>query len=315
MLKYFILLFLISNLSLAKEIKPFASFISAGFINDFVIEHNCLYVANDAGSIDTFNIQTQKIINQIILPPLVSSKGKIISADILSIDYLNGKLLILSIGNNGYRNLWIYKNNELKQIINEDKKLTIKKARFINDEQIIFGTLDSDLILYDIGENYNLYHTHISDSAMGDMTLSQDKSTMVLADESGKVSLINIKNSNTLQEYQSQNVDNIFKVAYANGVILTAGQDRRVGVYPKNKKPYYIKSNFLVFCVGLSPDGSTGIYSSGEESDLQIFTISTKQNKARLTGHTGVVNKIFFRNENEVFSSDRSNTLLMWKLY
>jgi len=314
MLKYFILLFLIINISLAKDIKPFSKYVSAGFVNDFIIANGSLHVGNDAGTIDIFDIQSGEIINQIILPPLLSSTDKLISADILSVDYLNGKILILSVGNNSYRNVWIYENNELKQIINEDKKLTIKKARFINDEQIIFATLDSDIMLHDMSENYNLYNTHVSDSAMGDMTLSADKKIMVLADESGTVSIINVKNSNILNKYDSQNVDNIFRVAYANGTVITAGQDRRVGVYPKSKKPYYIKSNFLVFCVALSLDGKTGIYSKGEESNLQIFDIYTKINKASLTGLSGVVNKILFTKDNEIFSSDRTNTILRWKL-
>ena len=314
MIKLFTVLFLIISISYAKDIKPFAKFISAGFINDFVIANNSLHVGNDAGSVDVFDIKTQKIKYQIILPPLISSMGKLITADILSVDYLNGKILILSVGKNSYRNIWIYENNELKQIINEDKKLSIKKAKFIDNEKIMLGTLASEIMLYDISESYNIYNTHISDSAMGDIVLSDDKKTMVLADESGCVSVIDIKSSNILQKYNSQNVDNIFKVAYANGTVITAGQDRRVGVYPKNKKPYYIKSNFLVFCVALSQDGKTGIYSQGEDANLQIFDINSRKNKNRLIGLNGVVNKIVFSTKNTVYSSDRSNTILKWKI-
>ena len=312
--KSFFILLLISNIIFASDIKPFSSFKSSGFISDFVINENILYISNDMGIVDVFNIKTKKIINQIILPPLISGKEQIITADILSVDYLNGKLLILSVGKDSYRNVWIYQNNELKQIINEEKKLTIKEARFVNDEQLIFGTLASNIMLHDMSENYNLYNTHISDSAMGDMSLSEDKKTMVLSDESGRVSVVDVKSSKVLQTHSSQNVDHIFKVAYANGNIITAGQDRRVGVYVKNQKPYYIKSNFLVFCVGISPDGGTGVYSYGEESDLQLFDVYTKRKKNRLVGHRGVINKIMFINESEIYSSDRTDTLLYWKL-
>jgi len=314
MYKLFLALFLITTSSNAKEIQPFSKFVSAGFVNDFVIANNSLHVGNDAGSVDIFDIETTKIKKQIILPPLTSSMGKIIPADILSVDYLNGKTLILSVGKDSYRNVWIYENDELKQIINEDKKLTIKKAKFVNDEQLMLGTLDSDIMFYDMSENYNLYNTHISDSAMGDMVLSDDKNTMVLADESGAVNIIDVKSSNILKTHKSQNVDNIFRVAYSNGSIITAGQDRRVGVYPKNQKPYYIKSDFLVFCVALSPNGRTGIYSRGEEADLQIFDIYTKTQHTLLVGHDGVVNKILFRKKDEIFSSDRTNTVFRWKL-
>ena len=312
--KIIIIFFLLFNITYASEIKPISKFKSSGFVSDFVINDNKLYVSNDIGIVDVFDIKTKKIINQIILPLLVSDKYKIITADVLSVDYLNGKLLILSVGKNAYRNVWIYENHELKQIINEDKKLTIKEARFINDEQIMFGTLGADIILHDISENYNLYQTHITDSAMGDISLSTDKKTMVLSDESGKVSVIDIKSSKVLQTHASQNVDHIFKVAYAKDTIITAGQDWRIGVYQTNQKPYYIKSDFLVFCVGLSPSAKTGVYSSGEESNLQIFDIKTKTKKNRLVGHSGVVTKIMFINENEIYSSDRTNTILYWKL-
>ena len=312
--KLYILIFLLIYSVYAKDIKPSSHFVSVGFVNDFVINNNNLYVGNDIGTVDIFDIKTKKITNQILLPPLTSSMHKIIPADILSVDYFNGKVLILSVGKDSYRNVWIYENNILKQIINEDKKLTIKEARFINDEQIMFATLGSDIILHDMSENYNLYKTQISSSAMSDMTLSFDKKSMVIADESGTVKMIDVKNSKITQTHSSQNVDNIYKVAFSNGVIVTAGQDKRVGVYQDNQKPYYIKSNFLVFCVGISPSGETAVYSSGQESHLQLFNTKTKIKHDRLIGHRGIVNKIIFINEKELFSSSRDNNILYWEL-
>lgn len=307
-----IALLLISTL-FAENIKPFSKYVSSGFVNDFVVNKDKLYVGNSEGIIDIFDIKTSKIIQSISLPLLTSSMGKIVPADILSIDFLNGKILILSVGENSYRNVWIYQNNVLKRIIDETKKLTIKEARFINDEKIFFATLASDIMLYDISENYNIYNTHVSDSAMGDIMINQGNKTALLADESGTVNLIDITSSKTLKKFSSVNVDHIFKVASSKGTIITAGQDRRVGVYPKNQTPYYIKSNFLVFCVGISPSGNIGVYSSGQESDLQLFNIKTKTISSKLVGHTGVVNKITFVSENEIFSSERDNTILRWK--
>ena len=314
MYKLFFLLIFISSLAIAQDIKPFLKFKSIGFVSDFILKSNHLYVANDMGTIDIFNFKTAKIIKQIILPPLTSSLNKIIPADILSVDYLNGKILILSVGKNSYRNLWIYKNDKLKQIINEDKKLSIKEARFVDDEKIIFSTLGSDLILHDISEKYNVYNSHVSDSAMQDIKLSEDKTKMIMSDESGKIKLIDVKSSKLLKTYPAMNLDNVYKVAFSNGSILTAGQDRRVGVYPKNKKPYYIKSDFLVFCVGLSPSAKLGLYSSGENGDMQLFNIKSKVNYHRLIGHKGVINNIKFLNENELLSSERGPEVLYWKI-
>ena len=176
------------------------------------------------------------------------------------------------------------------------------------------ATLGSEVILHDTSENYNVYNSHISQSAMGDISLSDDKEKIVFCDESGEVKIIDTKNSNILQKYSSQNVDNIFKVAYSNGVVITAGQDRRVGVYQPNEEAYHIKSDFLVYCVGISPSGKTGIYSSTQEGVLQLFDIKTKTKHDRLIGHKGVINQIKFINENELFSSSRDNYVLQWKL-
>ncbi|MCF6340781.1 MAG: nitrate reductase [Sulfurimonas sp.] len=313
-IKLFLLILLLLSSSFAKDIKPFSSFYSVGFVNDFVIDEDTLYVGNDMGIVDIFNIKTTKIIKQISLPPLTSSKNKIIPADILSVDYLDGKLLILSVGGNSFRNVWIYENNTLKQIINEEKKLTIKKASFINSKQILFTSIDSDITLYDTSENYNVYSSHISDSKMSDIILNKDKTKIFVADESGTVKIIDAKSSKIEQIFSTLNVDNIYKIAQSNGVIITAGHDRRVGIYQKTQEPYYIKSDFLVFCVGISPTGKIAIYSSGEESHLQLFNTKTKKMLDRLIAHNGIVNKIEFINEHELFSSQRGHYIYRWKL-
>jgi WD40 repeat protein len=97
-------------------------------------------------------------------------------------------------------------------------------------------------------------------------------------------------------------------------VTVTAGQDRRVGVYTNTQEPYHIKSDFLVFCVGISPSGKIGVYSSGEENSLQLFNTETKIKDKLLVGHKGIINQIKFINENELFTSSRDNYVLQWKL-
>ena len=298
----------------AKDISPAFKFRSVGFVSDFVVDANYLYAANDMGTVDIFNLKTKKIVNQIILPPVTTAMNKLIVANIMSVDYLNGKVLIVSIGKDSYRNVWIYENHELKNIINEEKKLTIKEARFLNDGQIIFGTLASEVILHDTKEQYNIYKTHISQSTLGDMMLSSDKTEIVIADESGKIKLLDAKSSEVKQTFSGENVDNIYHVAYNNGVILTAGQDRRMAVYLEGQKNYHFKSDFLIYCVGLSPNAKTGIYTSNRKNHLQLFNPKTKIHGDTLVGHNSPVNQIRFINEKELFSSDGRRDIFYWKL-
>ena len=285
-----------------------------GLVNDFVVNQDKIYIANDAGTVDIFDVQTQKIINHITLDPITSRMGQLVSPNILSVDYLNGKVLIVSMGVDSYRNVWIYENYELKKIIGEEKKLTLKEARFADDEKIILGTFGSEILLHDLGEQYNLYKRHVSQSTLGDIQLSENKKEVVMSDESGEIRLIDVQTSETLKVFSSQNVNNVYRVAYANGVIITAGQDRRVAVYQEGEKDYHIKSDFLVYCVGITPTGKTGVYSSGEQSDLQLFNTKTKEKTDKLVGHNGIVNQIKFINETELFSCERSPYVYYWRL-
>ncbi len=310
--KYLVPLFSIFFLLDAKDISPSFKLKSIGFVNDFVVDGNYLYAANDMGTIDIFDIKKRKIINQIVLPPIISGRDKIIAANIMSVDYLNGKVLIVSMAEGSYRNVWIYENYELKKIVDVEKKLTIKEARFLNDGQIIFGTLGSDVILHDTSEQYNVYKTHVSQSTIGDLMLSDDKSEIVFVDESGEVKILDAKTSKLKKSYNSQNVDHIYHVAYSNGTILTAGQDRRMAVYQDGVKDYHIKSDFLVYCVGLSKSAKTGIYSSNEQNDLQLFNPKTKELGDRLVGHQTSVNQIKFIDEHTLISSDGRYEIFYW---
>jgi len=311
---FIILSFLLTIVS-AKEIYPTFKLKSMGLVNDFVVNENIIYIANDAGTVDIFDLTTGKLINQIVVDLVTSRMGTLVSPNILSVDYLNNKLLIVSMGVDSYRNIWTYENFELKKIIGEDKKLTVKEARFIDDEKIMLGNFSSEIILHDMTESYNLYKRHVTQSTLGDITLSEDKSKVIMSDESGEIRVLDVKTSETLKVYSSQNVDNVYHVAYAKGIIITAGQDRRVAVYQEGEKDYHIKSDFLVYCVGISPSGKIGIYSSGEQSDLQLFNTKTKKKLDRLVGHKGIVGQIKFINEKELFSNERSPFIYYWRLY
>jgi WD40 repeat protein len=74
------------------------------------------------------------------------------------------------------------------------------------------------------------------------------------------------------------------------------------------------KSDFLVYSVGLNPNGDTGVYSSGEENHLQVFDIKTKKNLNRLIGHNSLPTNIKFFNEKELFSSGNENKIFYWKI-
>jgi len=297
-----------------KEIHPITTIEASGLVSDFVEDSGYLYVATDAGVVDIIDLGTRKIIKQIHFDPMKTSTGEYVPTRVHSVDRFQGKTLLVTSAISGYRNVWIDDGKDLKKIIDEKKRMMPKSAFFTTEGKIVFGTFGSDISLYDNKENYKLYDRHISESTMGGMVLSQDKKKMVISDESGTVRLMDIKSSKVEKVFSSEHVDNIYRVAYSNGIILTAGQDRRVGIYSEHKKAYHIKSDFLVYSVGLSPSGATGIYSSGTEHHLQLFNTENGQKKDILIGHFATPNKIMFINESSLISSGDENRIFFWQI-
>ena len=313
--KLFFISILLFGSSHAREIKPAFVLKSRGLVNDFVLDNYHLYTANNEGSVEIFDIRTQKKVDEIFLGLQMTALGEEVPVKVLSVDRRNGKTLIVSTDIDGYRNVWIHDGKSLKSIINKSKKLTVKEARFINDEEFAYGTLGYDVTRYSTNDNaYQVYSEHIEQSAFSDMVMSEDKKSMVTASESGKVTLLDVQSGKILNEFDSLNVDNIYKLDYKNGTIITAGQDRRVGVYPKVGKPYYIRSKFLVYSVGLSPSAKIGVYSANEENDLQLFEVANGKKTDILKGHDSVPSTIKFFDEMGFFSAGFGYNIYYWHL-
>lgn len=313
-MKQIVLLFLFLSSLFSYDVRPLFTLDTRGLVYDFVLDGAHLYVANDMGTIEVFDLFQQKKINEIVLPPAYTVHNEISTPKILSVDRYKGKTLFVSTTLKGFREVWMHDGFSLKKIIKLEDQLTVRKAQFVDDETFVLGTVAHEMVLYDTSDGYKVYRRHIEQSAFSDVVLSEDKKTMISASESGRVTLMDVKTGSILEKFESQNVDNIYKISYKNGTILTAGQDRRVGVYPKNEKPYYIKSDFLVYSVALNPSATRGVFSSGEENHLQVFDIQTQQMLNRLVGHTSTPTTIKFFNENELFSSGDENKIFYWKI-
>jgi len=313
MFKYLLCLLLLQSIY-AKEIKPTFIFKSKGFVNDFVIDQNKMYVANDEGSVEVFDLATQKLSDEIFIEPIFTAKQTWQNSKVLSVDRQNNKTLIVSNANSPYRNVWIHDGKSLKNIINPQNKFSIQEARFLSDDTFIFGTLGYELSLFNMSDSYSEYSTQPEQSSFSDLVLSEDKKTIVSASESGQVILSHSKTGKIIKEFKALNLDKVFQLAYKNGIVITAGQDRKVVVYNKNKKPYSIKSKFLVYSVALSPSGKIGIYSSNMNNDLQVFDTNTGKKMALLKGHYAIPTTISFYDEKSLFSAGYENKIFYWRI-
>lgn len=301
------------SLLFSQDLKPTQSYLASGGVTSIFLKDSLLYIATDASKIDIFDTNTSELIKNITIPKIKDFTGDEVNSKIYSIDLINEKILFVSQGEKGFRKIFQYENNKLTKIISIEKKMSISKALYIDENTIIFSTLSNQLFLYNLNEEKILWEIQVSQSKFSDLKLNEEKTEVVIADESGILSQINVKNGKTSKIFTGLNVDNIFQIDVKNNIIITAGQDRRCAIYMKSDQ-YYKKADFLIYSVGLSPSGDIAGYANNEENDITIFDTKTKKDLYILKGHKMTLSNILFKNENELFSSSDTNEVYYWQL-
>ncbi|MEA3522979.1 MAG: WD40 repeat domain-containing protein [Campylobacterota bacterium] len=315
-----ILLFILLAFTLnAASIKPQYHLETSKMVTDLFIEGKTLYAATGGGIVDIFDISTQKRIGEIVLPSVKDFLGDLIPPKIYSIDKLGDTIVLVSQGKSGFRDVYIKKDDTLTRIIDSTKEFFLKEGLFIDEDHIILGLLSSEFILYQLSTNKVIYRHAIKErnsggSALGDMSLSEDKKTLVTADESGEINFFNVADFKHLKVSKGQNLDNIYKIDYKQGIVITAGQDRRCAIYKDDGSAYYLKAEFLIYAAGLSPSGKIGVFASTIDNGLQIFNTNTKSKIAFLEGHNATLTDFAFISESEFFSSADENRILFWDI-
>ena len=311
---FFILNLFISNIN-AKDLTPSSSLIASGGVIDLVLNNDKLYVSTAASSVDIFDIKTQEKIDSIKMPKIKDFLGDIIDSKIYSVDILNDNILILSQGEKGGRNLDIYKDGKFESIIKDTQRQFIARAKFLDENHIIYGLLSNQIYLYDIKNKKIIKEIQVSQSKFSNFKLTQDKTKLVVCDESGVINMLDSKIFDIIKTFRYQNLDNVFQVDIKDNLILTAGQDRRAAVYNLDtKNSYYKEYSFLVYAAALSPSTKLAAVASDEENNVTIFDTSSQANLYKLTQNKATLSNILFLNENEIIVTSDDKQINYYKI-
>lgn len=303
----FIFSFFVVNLFAITNLEPTKIFKSSGTVQSLVFLDNKLYAGTSNGTVEVFDTQTTEKIKEIKLPDIKDFMGDVIPSKIYSIDVLNGKVLIVSQGMKGYRNIFLFENEKLEKVIDIEKKYFIQKAKFLSNEKIIFGLLSNQIGSYDLKTKKLDYLMQISPSSFSDFALSEDKKSLATTDESGIVRKFDVITGQIFGEMMNKNLDKVYQVDFKNGVILTAGQDRKAVVYT-DFSSYDFEFDFLLYSCGLSPSAKMGAVAYNEKNEVMVFDVNTKAKLFNLVGQKATLTQILFINDDEVYvSSDDSN--------
>lgn len=310
----FFCLILFLNLN-AKDLEPNFSLIASGAVTDLVLKEEKLYVATTASSLDIFDINTKEKIDSIKTSKIKDFTGDIIDSKIYSVDVLEDNILLVSQGENGGRFLSIFNNGKIFNLIEDKERLFIARAKFLDENHLIFALLSNQIYLYDIKNKKILKELQISQSKFSNFKLTSDKTKVVVSDESGILTMLNSKTFEIIKTFKNQNLDNVFQVDIKNDIILTAGQDRRSAVYSLDGRiSYYKEFSFLIYSAGLSPSGTLAAVASDEENNVTVFNVNSKENICNLTQNRSTLTNILFINENEIIVSSDDKKINFYKL-
>ena len=310
-MKLFLSLFFLSLSLFALE--PTKTYKADGTVVDMKIDNNLLYVATDAGSVDIFDIKTTKKVKKIEVEKIKDFVGDEVDSKVYSVDVLDKSILVLSQTSGGFRRVDIHVNGKRERVIDAKDYMAIAKAKFLDKNTIILALLSNEIISFDITTKQKNWIFQASGGKFSNFVLDEKREKIVIADESGDLKIHSTKDGKFIKELSGKNLDNVYQVDMKNGVIATAGQDRRVVIY-KPFSAYYKISPFLIYGVGLSPSGKRVAYSSDENNNVTIFDTTTKEDLVQLTGNKMILTGIVFLNENELFVSSDDSVINFYKV-
>ena len=193
--------------------------------------------------------------------------------------------------------------------------LFIKKARFVADDLALVALMSNELLLVTLSSGETRYRVQVSQSSFSDFALDENRSLAAVADESGAVTLLEVASGQVRRVLRDGNLDNVYKVGFCGGRVITAGQDRCTAVYDTATGACRrLASDFLVYAAGLSPSGSRGAYGAGEQNDIAVFDTDSGVVSHLLRGARSTLNTIIFRNERHLVSASDDTRILLWSV-
>ncbi|WP_170020196.1 nitrate reductase [Campylobacter sp. RM16190] len=291
-----------------KIIEAHSNVISSSLINDK------LYLGTDSGQVNIYDMKSEEFLEPIVLPKIKTHFTDDEFAKVFSIDELNGVLMVLSETSYGKRLLHVYEMIDGKRVETKTINLnneSIKKALFLDPKTAIIGSLSNEIYFLNLETGNIDFSKKFSIASLSDFELSEDRSKIAVGCESGIVYIFDAKERKVLNELGFHK-DNMYDIEYKNGAIVTGGVDRHAGVYSGGSIGM-MRSNFLVYAVGLSDDGKLGAFMSDDLSDIDVFEVNSKRILARLKTMQSTISGIHFLDDSSLISVAYEKKVKFWR--
>lgn len=308
-----ILILFISCFSLNGQIKTINV---SGSATDIVLTQNKIHISTLSGRIESFDNNTFDKITSIIIKTYKDFDGKTVNSDIFHITNIGDSIYALVRAENGKSDIYQYINLKIKKIIDGNKfNSTIIDIAATKDGHLLFAMLSNELIYYNLETNRILYAKQINPYAFSCFALSTDQNSIIIADESGVISKVEIKSGNIITRYKGENVDNVLSVGWSEKLIIGGGKDRRVSFYNQfSGISWHQQNENFITIVAISPDSKTAVWFDDINNKIVVYSTDSKRIIQQLDGHKSLISSIIFISNDKMISCDEQGKVLIWNL-
>ena len=309
-------LMLIVGAMAAPSVAPVQEVTTKGAVKDMVLAGDRLVIGTGQSLLQVYDYVQKRFVKEIRIPDIKDFMGDTIPAHVSSVDYLEGRYLLLSdSGKGGYSDLRIHENNVTKRILGATDRKAVIKARFIDRDHVLLGYLSDEVSLLDLRTKKELYLKQLNESKFSDFALNADRSLAAFSCESGEITVIETRTGKILKKLSGQNVDNVFKVDIKKEYVVGGGKDRRASWYNwKTGEGGYFQASFIVYAAALSPSAERAAYAMDENDELSVYHLGLGSKIATLTGQNSTINTIIFKDDHTVFASSDGKRITIWKI-
>ena len=233
---------------------------------------------------------------------------------IFSIDRLGDTLLVLTEMDYNERYLYVFKKegalwSEISNMRLANK--SAKKAFFIDEKTAVVSDFGNEIYFIDLESKKAVFKHKFSIALYVDFEINKTRDKIAIGAESGVIYVYNLK---TRQTEQTLNFfkDNMYDIDYKNDVVAVGSIDKQAGVY--DGRMNYFKSDFIVYAVGLSEDAKTFSFMNGEQSDILVYDVSSKEKLATVKTGQQILNEIYLSNEGRLISVAYEKEVKFWSV-
>ena len=287
-----------------------------GAVLDMVLGDGKIFIATDASKVLVLD-QNFSTLQEIKVRQIKDFMGELNNADIYSVDYLNGVILYLAQAEDGYSELFLYKDGKKINVLDKSKMMYAKAAKFVDDKRAVLALMSDEVVLYDINAQKVLKRAKAGEYFYSVMSMDPKRKYIAIGDEGGEVIVVDPRTLQRVRLFKNINKDKILSITINDNLIAAGSRaDKTLALYDIETGDTKVVKNpdFFIYVTGLSPDNSMVVYGDNEKYILKVLDTNSLGLRYRLIGHKNIVNVVRFEDDKTVITGSETGEIKKWRL-